>query len=360
MFTGVLAGVILLNLFTTNSVILWGFAGMAIMMVVGTWDDISDLSPTIRFLIEIAVVLGFILITGIYIDDFHGLWGVSKLPEWLGISFSVFAGVGVINAVNLIDGVDGYSSGYGMLACGCFSFLFWYVGATEMACLSMIVFGALLPFFLHNVFGIKSKMFIGDGGTLMLGMLMTVLSFYALSSKCECDPYDRSGLSLTALILAIGCIPIFDTLRVMTMRILRGKSPFKPDKTHLHHLFIDMDFSHFGAALSILFLNVAVILVLLVTWQFSASIDVQTYIVMALGVTVTFGFYRFMKSQQGGGDIDEEGYPQGTHLWHVVCRIGDISQLERSRVWRRVRYIMEGPMMLGFLFKKPRNIVKKD
>ena len=359
-FTGALAGVLLLSLFAYNSIILLGFAEMAIMMIVGTWDDIRDLSPTIRFLIEIALVLGFILITGVYIDDFHGLWGVSKLPEWLGISLSVVIGVGVINAVNLIDGVDGYSSGYGMLACGCFSYLFWYVGATEMACLSMIVCGALLPFFLHNVFGIKSKMFIGDGGTLMLGMLMTVLSFYALSSNSECDPYDKSGLSLTALILAIGCIPIFDTLRVMTMRMLRGVSPFKPDKTHLHHLFIDMDFSHLGAALSILFINVAVVFVLLVAWQCGASIDVQNYVVMALGVSVTFGFYKFMKSQQNGGEIDEDGYPQGTRFWHIVCRIGDISQLERSRTWRRVRYIMDGPMMLGFIYKKPRIYIRKQ
>ena len=358
-FTGILTGVIALSFFKIDTEALWGLVAMAIMLAVGTWDDISDLSPYLRFLIEIAVVLGFVLITGIYIDDFHGLGGVYSLPQWLAISLSVFAGVGVINAVNLIDGVDGYSSGYGMLACGCFSILFWYVGATEMACYSMIVFGALLPFFLHNVFGIKSKMFIGDGGTLMLGMLMTVLSFYALSSKTECDPFEQSGLSLTALILAIGCIPVFDTLRVMIMRMLRGRSPFQPDKTHLHHLFIDMDFSHLGAALSILFINTSVLVVLLVAWFCGASIDVQFWIVMALGIIVTFGFYKFMKIQQGGGELDEEGYPKGTRLWHVVCKIGDISQLERTRIWRILRYDMDGPMMFGNLYKKPSNLIEK-
>ncbi len=358
-FSGILAGVIVLSFFMVSPVVLLGLTAMAIMMLVGTWDDISDISSAIRFIIEIALVLSFILVTGYYIDDFHGLWGIYTLPEWVGIPLSIFAGVGVINAVNLIDGVDGYSSGYGMLACACFSALFWYVGATEMAILSMIVFGALLPFFLHNVFGIKSKMFIGDGGTLMLGMLMTILSFYALSSKSACDPFEKSGLGLTALILAIGCIPVFDTLRVMTMRILRGRSPFKPDKTHLHHLFIDMDFSHLGAALSILFLNASVIIVLIVAWQCGASIDVQLFIVMALGILVTFGFYKFMKSQQSGGGLDEEGYPKGTRLWHIVCKIGDISQLERTRIWRKMRYNMDGPMMFGRIYDKPRGFIDK-
>ena len=124
-----------------------------------------------------------------------------------------------------------------------------------MTCLTMIVIGALLPFFMHNVFGQKSRMFIGDGGTLMLGMFLTVCTFYAMSSTQPCDKLDEKGLSLIAYALAVLSIPLFDTLRVFTMRILRGKSPFRPDKTHLHHLFIDMGFSHLGAALFILLLN---------------------------------------------------------------------------------------------------------
>ena len=144
------------------------------------------------------------------------------------------------------------------------------------------------------------------------------------------------------------------------MRILRGRSPFKPDKTHLHHLFIDMDFSHLGAALSILFINAMVVVALLVAWMCGASIDVQFLIVMVLGIAVTFGFYKFMKNQQGGGALDEEGYPQGTHLWHMICRIGDISQLERKRFWRIMRYKMDGPMMLNRIYKKPLNFLEKQ
>lgn len=106
----------------------------------------------------------FIAITDVYIDDFHGLWGIHELEPWFAIPFSVIGGVGLINAVNLIDGVDGYSSGYGMMACTCFGICYWTVWSPIMVCMNMVVIGALFPFFMHNVFGQKSRMFIGDGG----------------------------------------------------------------------------------------------------------------------------------------------------------------------------------------------------
>lgn len=257
----------------------------------------------------------------------------------------MFVGVSIINGVNLIDGVDGYSSGYGMMACIFFGLCYWTVWSPTMTCLTMIVIGALLPFFMHNVFGQKSRMFIGDGGTLMLGMFLTVCTFYALSSTQPCDKLDEKGLSLIAYALAVLSIPLFDTLRVFTMRILRGKSPFKPDKTHLHHLFIDMGFSHLGAALSILIVNMAVVLVWFASWKLGASVDVQTYVVVVLGFIVTFGFYKFMKVQQNGGSVDEEGYPQGTWLWHRMCELGHFTHKENKRTWRVLKVIMDGPLL---------------
>jgi UDP-N-acetylmuramyl pentapeptide phosphotransferase/UDP-N-acetylglucosamine-1-phosphate transferase len=309
------------------------------------WDDMRDLSATLRFVIEFALVGAFIAVTGVYIDDFHGLWGIHELTPWLAIPLSLVVGVGIINAVNLIDGVDGYSSGYGILACVCVAIAFWQVWNPVMVCLTVIVIGAIIPFFLHNVFGARSKMFIGDGGTLMLGTLMAVMIFCSLSSKFGLEALEDKGMSLIAFTIAVACIPVFDTLRVMTMRILRGNSPFKPDKTHLHHLFIDMGFSHLGAALSILLINASVVLIWLLSWKLGASIDVQTYIVVALGFAVTFGFYKYMKSQQNGGPVDEEGYPQGSKVWHIAQKVGDFTHREDKRFWRTMRDLMDGPLL---------------
>lgn len=344
-YLGVLAGWLVLMLFMKSEVLSWGLVAMTIMMAIGMWDDMRDLSATLRFVIEFALVGAFIAVTGVYIDDFHGLWGIHELTPWLAIPLSLVVGVGIINAVNLIDGVDGYSSGYGILACVCVAIAFWQVWNPVMVCLTVIVIGAIIPFFLHNVFGARSKMFIGDGGTLMLGTLMAVMIFCSLSSKFGLEALEDKGMSLIAFTIAVACIPVFDTLRVMTMRILRGNSPFKPDKTHLHHLFIDMGFSHLGAALSILLINASVVLIWLLSWKLGASIDVQTYIVVALGFAVTFGFYKYMKSQQNGGPVDEEGYPQGSKVWHVALKVGDFTHREDKRFWRTMRDLMDGPLL---------------
>ena len=346
-YSGILAGTLLLLLLTGNTMLSWGLVAMTVMMVIGTWDDMRDLSARFRFLIEIVLVSGFIGVTGVYIDDFHGLWGLHAIPPAVGLPLSVFAGVGIINAINLIDGVDGYSSGYGMLSCGCFAVAFWSVWSIEMVCMALIVIGALMPFFMHNVFGVRSKMFIGDGGTLMLGMLMVMMVFYAMSGHGRMDVLEARGLCIPAFLIAVGCIPVFDTIRVMTMRIVRGRSPFKPDKTHLHHLFIDMGFSHLGAALFILMLNALVVSVWLLSWQVGMSLDGQMYVVLAMGLAVTFGFYKVMKVQQNGGPVDEEGYPLGTPLWHVMCSLGNMTHREDKRTWRVMRYIMDGPMLGG-------------
>ena len=340
-FLGILSGVLVLSAFVQEPMVMWGLGGMSVMLIIGMWDDMVSLPASFRFVLEVILVGVIIWQTGIYIDDFHGLWGIHSIEPWLAYTLSIIVGVGMINVMNMIDGVDGYSSGFGVLASVCFALLFMNVWSTVMVSLAVIVVGALLPFFMHNVFGIRSKMFIGDGGTMMLGMLMVVFGFYALSSKGRCACLEADGLGLIALTMAIVSIPLFDTLRVIFMRIIRGYSPFKPDKTHMHHLFIDMGFSHLGAAAAILTMNLMVLLAWLVARLVGASIDVQTYVVMGLSSLLTFGFYKLMKIQQNGGPKDEDGYPQGTWLWHLFCRLGALSHREKGRVWRSLRWLMD-------------------
>jgi len=343
-YAGILVGTQVLWLFMPSDMLQWGIMAMTIMLLIGIWDDIKDISVALRFLIEILMVGTFITLTGLYIDGLSGLWGIEELSPWLGIPFSIFVGVGIINAINMIDGVDGYSSGYGMLSCACLALAFYAVWDPKMVCMALIVIGALLPFFMHNVFGQYSRMYIGDGGTLMLGMVLVTMAFYSLSSNTQMDHLDEKGICVPAFILAVGSIPIFDTLRVMSQRMMRGRSPFKPDKTHLHHLFIDMRFSHLGASLCILAINLMVVFFWYLTWLLGASLEVQMYVVIALGTLVTFGLYFIMRKQQNGGPVDEEGYPLGTRLWHKMCHFGEWTHKENKRSWRFLSYIMDGPM----------------
>lgn len=340
-YLGILMGYLMVASYQPEPIIFWALMAMTIMMIIGIWDDLSDLSTVFRFLIEIALIVFMIFVSGIYVDNFHGLWEIHQLNEMAGITLSVVAGVGIINAVNMIDGIDGYVSGYCMQACLCFGALFWIVDEPIMTSMALVVAASLLPFFFHNVFGVKSKMFIGDGGSMMLGVLMALFVLVILSSKSNCKILENNNVSLVAFTLAVMCIPVFDTLRVMTLRIFRGYSPFQSDKTHLHHLFIDMGFSHLGAALTILSINMSIVLIWLAVWMAGMSIEWQTYIVVLMGVTVTFGFYKLMKIQQFGGKQDEQGIPQGTALWHFFLRMGEWSHIEKGKVWRTIRWLMD-------------------
>ena len=146
-FSGILMGDLVISLLIHWPVMALSMLAMAVMLVVGTWDDIKGLSPQFRFLVEVLVVGGFILLTGNYISSLHGLWGIHQLPEVVSIPLSIIAGVGIINAVNLIDGVDGYASGYGMMACFFFALMYGTVWAPRIMCMNLMVMGALLPFF---------------------------------------------------------------------------------------------------------------------------------------------------------------------------------------------------------------------
>ena len=271
--------------------------GITIMLAIGIWDDRRDISATFRFFVEILVVVLMLMAAGCPIDNFHGLWGIWDIPWYLSWPLSVVAGVGIINAINLIDGVNGYSSGYVILASLLFATYFFYVGDNTLGCIATIGAGALIPFYLHNVFGAKSKMFIGDGGTLMMG---TAVAFYVakcLTSGSGVQGLEANNFGIIAFTLAVLNIPVFDTLRVMSVRMIRGLSPFHPDKTHLHHLFIEMGFSHSGTTTAILSMNMLTVLIWFLSWKLGAAIDTQTYLVALLGIFNTFVFYKFMKVQ---------------------------------------------------------------
>lgn len=211
---------------------------MMVLLLVGLWDDVKDISVWIRIVIETLVVVALIYYGGKKIELFGGVWGIGVLNCWWSWVISVLAGVGLMNAINLIDGVDGYSSAYIMGACFLFACVFYMCDMYGMGILSVVCIGAVFPFFLHNVFGFMTKMFRGNGGTLMIGTLIVGLTFSMLQSGSQCDAvlHVQYGMGLVSLGLSFLSIAVFDTLRVMFVRIIHKKSPFHPDKHYLHHI----------------------------------------------------------------------------------------------------------------------------
>lgn len=323
---GILVGIMSFILFDNVNNMLAVIAAVLVIMFVGLVDDICGLSPKTRFIIEILIVLYLVYATGNQINNFHGLWGVAILPAWVSVPLTVFACVGIINAINLIDGVDGYSSGYCIMASIYFGIAFFLLGNMKMVTLATIMIAALTPFFCSNVFGKHSKMFIGDAGTLSMGILISTFVRNMLTATTDATPI-ADNLGLIPLSLAIMSVPIFDTLRVMSARIARGTSPFYPDKTHLHHAFIDLGFSHVGTTVTILSMNTLVVLAWLVAYKCGASIDLQLYLVIAMSVLATFGLYWFIYYH----------LRRNTTICRMMRAIARNTHIERKGIWKVVQ-----------------------
>ncbi len=306
-------------------------SAMLIMLYVGTIDDIINLSPGIRFLIEIMVIVWLMYVSGCSINSFWGLWCVNAIPEWLSYALTIFAAVGIINAINLIDGVNGLSSGYCFMSSVLFAAYFYITGNQIMTTLALSAAGAIIPFFLHNVFGQSSKMFIGDGGTLVIGTMMAMFVMNILDRQADCTELVSKGVGLIPFSLAVMSIPVFDTLRVMSTRILNKKSPFNPDKTHLHHMFIDLGFSHIGTTISILSMNFLIVTAWFISYRLGATIDIQLYIVVTLSLLSTFGFYWFAKRQ-----IERD-----TRSLKAMKRVAKALHIEKKGIWNIIQRMID-------------------
>lgn len=264
-------------------------------LIIGLLDDIYELSARMRFGVEIILVGLYMWLSHSMIENIHGLWGIEHMSLWIAVPLSIVAGVGIINSINLIDGIDGYSSGFGILGCSLFGIFFISIREWALGSFMLIVAAAIVPFFCYNVFSKKKKMFIGDGGTLMIGAIMTVAIFQILSANTIGTEFIQKGMGLVAFCLAVVCIPVFDTVRVMCERILRKTSPFTADKTHLHHLFLEHKFSHIQTTICILCINLLIVSIWYISYRLEVNVDIQLYIVVGLGILSTFGLSTYLR-----------------------------------------------------------------
>lgn len=216
------------------------------LFYVGLKDDLIGLSPAKKLLVHL--VLGTLLLWGggFRIETFGGLFGIYELPFWISFPFSMFVYIVVVNAINLIDGIDGLAGGYGALAFGAFGAFFWYTGNPVPAVLAISFAGSLLGFLVYNFH--PARIFMGDCGSLVLGLVAYTFATELLNTPQHHLPLVLSGISLPVLGMSLLAYPLVDTLRVFTLRALDGRSPFSPDKNHLHHRLIMAGYGHRGSS----------------------------------------------------------------------------------------------------------------
>lgn len=216
--------------FRANSILA---ACAVIIFFMGLKDDIIGMSAAKKLLIHIGVGMLMITVGGFKIDSFGGLFGIETLPESVALLFSLFVYIVVVNAWNLIDGLDGLAGGYSIISMSAFALWFIYTGQTQEAVMSLSMAGAMLGFLVFNF--APARIFLGDCGSLMTGLFGFALATRLIATPNDLVPESWGIVSRPILAMAILAYPMIDTLRVFFMRAISGISPFHPDRNHLHH-----------------------------------------------------------------------------------------------------------------------------
>lgn len=234
-------------------------AGFTIIFFIGMKDDLLNISAYKKLGAEFIALFILIVVGDVRLSSMQGMFSIGELSYPVSIALSLFAGIVIINAFNLIDGVDGLAASIAMLGAVVFGSYFLASTEWEYAVLAFTILGSLIPFFLYNAFGHKNKIFMGDTGSLILGFAMTVLifRFNEMNSLQTFSPHFAAG---PAFSFAVIILPMFDTLRVFIIRIYRGGSPFKADHRHIHHILLDLGFTHLQTTMILIVVNIVFIL----------------------------------------------------------------------------------------------------
>lgn len=239
-----------------NTLMLELLAMFFMIFILGIIDDKQNLRASLKFIAQL-IIATIIVAMGIRIDSLHGLMGIGQLPIVIQYPLSIFIIVGLTNAFNLIDGIDGLSGGLSLINSLIFAYLFYSIGMPLLAIFSISLAGASLGFLFFNFK--NAKIFMGDGGSLFIGLSMAVLSIVFIKYMPKEQAYFE--MRNISIVFSLMLVPAYDTLRVFTERIILGKSPFHPDKTHIHHLLLKSGYNQTKAVLILYLINIFLVFI---------------------------------------------------------------------------------------------------
>lgn len=268
------------------------FAAALVVFFLGLKDDILIISARKKFLGQLAAAAILIHLGNVRIESMHGFLGLEHLPVWLSYFVSYITIIVVVNAYNLIDGVDGLATSLGLMTTVIFGTYFFFAGMPMYSSIAFAFAGSLAAFLIFNFN--PAKIFMGDSGSLLLGLVNAVLVIKFITVA------DASGSavplsSAVAIGFSILVVPLLDTLRVFSIRILKGKSPFVPDRNHIHHLLLDKGLNHRYVTLCCVGLNVAFIAMAYLGRSFGPTVLIFLMAVISFAFVSTLSFFKKAK-----------------------------------------------------------------
>jgi UDP-N-acetylmuramyl pentapeptide phosphotransferase/UDP-N-acetylglucosamine-1-phosphate transferase len=218
-------------------------AALLMLFFTGITDDLIHLPARKKLIVQVIASLVVIILADIRFTSLHGFLGIYSISPWISVPLTLFVMIVIINALNLIDGIDGLAASLSLTSLAALGCWFWSRGMTENAVVAAAMAGALIVFLYFNMSKGYNKIFMGDSGSLVLGFVISVLVIRF--NEVNAQPATVNALrSAPAVSIAILIIPLFDTLRVVIVRLIRGQNPFRADKRHIHHLMLRAGFSH--------------------------------------------------------------------------------------------------------------------
>lgn len=253
------------------------------LMFLGIKDDLLGLAPKKKFMVQLVASLMVIILADLRIISFEGIFGLEVLPYYISVVFTLFVFLLIINAYNLIDGLDGLAGSVALLSSLSFGTFFFINGRYLFVLISFVLIGALLGFLRYNLSSHR-KIFMGDSGSMFVGFLLAfqAVGFLSYNSIIE---HPVTNIEAPIMGMAILSYPLLDTLRVFAIRISQKRSPFRADRNHIHHRLLNLGLTHKKTTLVIATLNIVIITLAFLIRDL--YIHVQLYI-MVLAVPLIY------------------------------------------------------------------------
>ena len=270
----------------SNQIYVWvGILGAAMLVFfMGLKDDIMVMSASRKLFVHMAVGAYLVGALDLRIDNFGGLFGLGHIPFWVSAPFSWFVYIVVVNAVNLIDGLDGLIGGFGTIVMAAFGLWFFQTGDFASAIVAFSTAGALMGFLVFNFN--PARIFMGDGGSLLLGLVMYAMAIRLMQTPTEVA---LEGLAQPVAAMCMLAYPLVDTLRVFTLRVLDGRSPFSPDRWHIHHKLMELGLGHKKSSCAIWLYTLFFVLLAYLPNSLWFGLDATGQFVVLLGLAFGIG-----------------------------------------------------------------------
>jgi len=232
-------------------------SGIMLIFFIGIKDDLISVPPLKK--LSIQILAGILLILGdIRIHSLYQIFGVGQLPYWVSVALTLFVIIVIINAFNLIDGIDGLAAGLAFVMSGFYGSWFYMTGHNALAVLAASLAGACLAFLRFNFSKRRSlKTFMGDTGSMTIGLIISLLSLEFIYFGNIVTDFQIKNAPVIAIGVLI--VPLFDTISVFAIRISQRRSPLSADKNHLHHRLLALGLNHITTAILMYLLTVVFI-----------------------------------------------------------------------------------------------------